>query len=274
MVDDPKNTALEAMLKPLMEMIEDPACRRTEIGLTSQSPEAVRMLARAIDTARARAKAELTSSTAEGELHEAALEMLTSQIPHRVFWKDKDLRYRGANRRFARDAGQSDQSKLIGKRDADLFPESVSLQFRRGEGMLLSGEIPHEHTRSTQEKPDGTSTTVVTSRLPLTNSVGQVIGVLGMYSDVTEVQSLKETVWKLRGEVQAATREAQALRNRLKAEIGRAEKLAELINTGGREDPTILGQIRPPQQPRDSPALRKDLARRLRANRQTERTIV
>jgi PAS domain-containing protein len=49
--------------------------------------------------------------------HLMLLQEIMGQIPVRVFWKDRELRYLGCNTLFAKDAGFSAPEDLIGKDD-------------------------------------------------------------------------------------------------------------------------------------------------------------
>ena len=48
---------------------------------------------------------------------------MVDHIPHQIFWKDLDLRYRGCNDVFLRAAGLPSQEAVVGKSDFD-FPWS------------------------------------------------------------------------------------------------------------------------------------------------------
>lgn len=48
-------------------------------------------------------------------------QLVVDHIPHQIFWKDLDLRYRGCNDVFLRAAGTASQEEVVGKSDFD-FP--------------------------------------------------------------------------------------------------------------------------------------------------------
>ena len=59
-------------------------------------------------------------SGAELQRSQEVLHAVLDAIPVRVFWKDKDLRYLGANTALARDGGFDSPDEIIGKDDYDM----------------------------------------------------------------------------------------------------------------------------------------------------------
>ncbi|MBS1130431.1 MAG: hypothetical protein H6R16_1433 [Proteobacteria bacterium] len=116
-------------------------------------------------------------------------ELLQSVIEHtplRVFWKDKDCRYLGCNSLFALDAGLTSPDELIGKSDFELsWREQAELYRADDQAVMVSG-IPKIDFEEPQTTPDGHTIWLSTSKVPLHTGDGEVIGVLGIYTDITE----------------------------------------------------------------------------------------
>ncbi len=112
----------------------------------------------------------------------------------RVFWKGRDLRFLGCNAAFARDAGLSAPADLIGKDDyqmgwrdqADLYRADDMRVIESGHSKLLIEEQ--------QTTPDGRTITLLTSKVPLRNAAGDIIGVLGTYMDITDRKRAEEAL--------------------------------------------------------------------------------
>lgn len=107
-------------------------------------------------------------------------------IPSRVFWKDRDLRYLGCNHWFAQDAGVEVPGEIIGKRDTELgWKDLASMDWDDERWVIESGQpkLAHEVAIVT---PQGQEIWLQTSKTPLTDGKGEVIGVLGIYEDITE----------------------------------------------------------------------------------------
>jgi two-component system cell cycle sensor histidine kinase/response regulator CckA len=114
------------------------------------------------------------------------LERVVNAIPARVFWKSNDLAYLGCNAAFARDAGFHEPAEVVGKDDyqmgwwsqADLYGSDDRQVIESGRAKLLIEEP--------QTTPDGRTITLLTSKMPLYDSAGEINGVLGTYLDITE----------------------------------------------------------------------------------------
>lgn len=108
-------------------------------------------------------------------------------LPQTIFWKDRDLIYRGCSQRFATFAGFDSPAGVIGKSDYALaWKPEESDAFRADDREVLESGLAKEHIVETQRHADGTETWVETSKIPLRDAAGNVIGVVGTYEDITE----------------------------------------------------------------------------------------
>ena len=141
---------------------------------------------------------------AEEELYQSRqmLQSILDTIPQRVFWKDRNIAYLGCNRAFAIDAGLKNPAEIIGKNDFELaWRESAEL-YRADDKLVMEQETPRLNYEEIQNRPDGSQIWVRSSKLPLHNRDGKVIGVLGTYEDISErrraADALRESESRLR----------------------------------------------------------------------------
>ncbi|NVH72594.1 EAL domain-containing protein [Paraburkholderia sp. JPY432] len=113
------------------------------------------------------------------------LEAVIDNIPQRIFWKDLNSRYLGCNMAFARDAGLAYPEQVIGKSDTDLPWRAFADLLNEHDREVASTGVPKMNFE-VDFVIDGVHRTRVTSKLPFTDGDGQVIGVLGSYTDITE----------------------------------------------------------------------------------------
>jgi PAS domain S-box-containing protein len=125
---------------------------------------------------------------AEEALQESGrmIEGIINSMPLRVFWKDKDLAYLGCNTVFARDAGCADPKDLIGKDDFQMVWREQAEAYRADDRAVIESGRAKLLIEESQTTPTGDTITLLTSKLPLRNSQGEITGVLGMYMDITE----------------------------------------------------------------------------------------
>ncbi|MBE0537521.1 MAG: PAS domain S-box protein [Phycisphaerae bacterium] len=117
---------------------------------------------------------------------EAMLKNVLDTINVRVFWKDRDLRFRGCNRLFAEDAGLSEPDEIIGRTDFDLAWKVLAPTYRRDDQQIIDSGEQRLNYEEPQTTPDGKNVWLRTSKIPLRGEDDEIIGVLGTYEDVTE----------------------------------------------------------------------------------------
>jgi len=130
----------------------------------------------------------------ERELAEAnnMLRLVLDTIPVRVFWKDRNLRYLGCNRLFAQDSGHHFPEELLGDDDYAMTWHNEADLYRADDTAVITSEIPRINYEEPQTTPDGSQIWLRTSKLPLRDADGRVIGVLGTYEDITEGKRSEE----------------------------------------------------------------------------------
>ncbi len=147
--------------------------------MSSESGEQVGVLGLGIDISdRVQAESELQESR-------NLLQSVLDTIPVRVFWKDLNSVYLGSNKLFAQDAKVKSSKSLVGKTDVDFYPNEAEAYRLDDKKVIDSGKSKlnfEEH----QTSPDGSSMWLRTSKIPLKNVAGEVVGVLGTYDDITE----------------------------------------------------------------------------------------
>jgi diguanylate cyclase (GGDEF)-like protein/PAS domain S-box-containing protein len=119
------------------------------------------------------------------------LRAIIDAVPVRLFWKDRESRYLGANQLFLADAGVGSVDDLIGHSDQDYFPEQAARYREVDEEVMRSGKSKlnvEEHARLA----DGREAWLYTSKTPLHGEDGEIIGVLGAYIDISERKQAEE----------------------------------------------------------------------------------
>jgi len=116
------------------------------------------------------------------------LETVIDAFPQRVFWKDRANRYLGANRSFAHDAGFADPASLTGIKVSDI-PWPVSFApIHQDDRRVLAGEVDKLVVRREFRPVVGEAFWAETTKVPIRDTEGTSIGILGFYDDVTEAR--------------------------------------------------------------------------------------
>ena len=122
------------------------------------------------------------------------LQTIVESIPIRAFWKDRASRYLGCNTAFARDAGGATPADVIGRTDHDLSWRDQAERYRADDQRVMASGVPRLGYEEPQTTPDGRTLWLRTSKVPLRDAAGAVIGVLGIYEDITEQRAAEEAL--------------------------------------------------------------------------------
>lgn len=113
------------------------------------------------------------------------LRAVIDNVPVRVYWKDRNLAYLGCNQAFATDAGMSAARDVIGKDDYQLAWADQADAYRADDRAVMVSALPRLAREEERRTPDGTVKWLRMSKVPLRNREDEIIGVLGMYEDIT-----------------------------------------------------------------------------------------
>jgi PAS domain S-box-containing protein len=122
------------------------------------------------------------------------LHEILKQLPVRVFWKDTELRYLGCNAMFARDAGFSSPEDVIGKDDFQMAWREQAELYRADDKRVMTLGQPKLDYDEPQTTADGSMIWLRTSKVPIRDDKGNVIGILGIYEDIT-ARKQSEVEW-------------------------------------------------------------------------------
>lgn len=111
---------------------------------------------------------------------------LMEHLPDKIYFKDRESRFLGASRAVLSAAGYKDQAEIIGKTDADLFTEAHASQALADERRILATGRPLVGIEERETWSDGHETWALTTKMPLRDPAGNVIGTFGLSRDITE----------------------------------------------------------------------------------------
>lgn len=123
---------------------------------------------------------------------EALYESLVQSLPQNVFRKDRDGRITFVNRRYCVALGRS-FDELLGKTDFDLFPRELAEKYVHDDREVMAAGRTLEVTER-HRLPDGRTIHVHVVKTPVFDAGGQVIGVQGIFWDVTEQVDAEESL--------------------------------------------------------------------------------
>lgn len=145
------------------------------------------------------------------------LQAIVDHFPGAIFWKDKNLRFLGCNKVFAKMMGASSPSELLGKSDLDLPSVPQSDAYRRDDLEVLKSGTPKLNIEDRKLSADGIEHWSLTSKVPIRNESNEVVALLGMVEDVTASKKKEADMAKKIEEREAAIKELMALKQLIEA---------------------------------------------------------
>jgi len=139
-----------------------------------------------------------------------AFSNILNQIPCRVFWKDRNSVFLGCNSYFAKAAGFESPEEIIGKTDFDLvWGETHAQEYQEGDREVILGKKKY-NVIEPQLQTNGEVIDTIGNKLPLYDKTGQVIGVIGCYSEIIYTPR-NEPLTKKNGKSPLPKRQAECL---------------------------------------------------------------
>ncbi|HET7501273.1 MAG TPA: ATP-binding protein [Kofleriaceae bacterium] len=136
----------------------------------------------------------------------AILQYIVDNIPYYIFWKDRDSVYLGCNRSFTTLCNLSHPREMIGKRDHDMPWRQHAESYRAFDVETMQRGEPILGQEERMPGPTGEEMVILTSKVPLRNAAGEVIGLLGIFVDITERKRMEVELQRAKEAAEQATR--------------------------------------------------------------------
>ncbi|MGB1287716.1 MAG: PAS domain S-box protein, partial [Aggregatilineales bacterium] len=122
------------------------------------------------------------------------LRTLIDNLPDHIYVKDWQSRFILANQALVEFLGLPHLDALLGKTDIDLgMPENAVELYEQEQTIVLSGDLLL-NVEAIRESATGNTTWLLTSKMPLRDVGGDIIGLVGINRDITAIRLAEESL--------------------------------------------------------------------------------
>jgi sigma-B regulation protein RsbU (phosphoserine phosphatase) len=129
------------------------------------------------------------------------LTTLMDHIPDSIYFKDRESRFIAVNRAMARLFGKEEPSELLGKTDLDVFCAEHAFRAMEDERRIIETGVPVVNLEEKETWPDGRVTWVSSTKMPLCDPRGRIIGTFGVSRDITLRKRAEQELGRVAGEL-------------------------------------------------------------------------
>ena len=151
---------------------------------------------------------------------------LLSAIPERVFFKDSECIFIQVNELFASDIGKRPE-EVIGRSDFDLFPAELAAAFQSDDRRVMQSRMTL--VKEERNHLGGRERVVEVTKSPVIDDHGQIIGVLGLFSDITERKKIEDQIRRYSAELEKRKADLESVNTQLE-NLATTDGLTGLMN--------------------------------------------
>ncbi len=138
------------------------------------------------------------------------LRTVIDNLPDSVYAKDVNLRKTLVNTAEMHLMGLSTEEEAIGKDDYAVYPAERADQFRRDDLQVLENGVPILNIEELVEFANGETRWLLTSKLPLRDNEGKIVGLVGIGRDITDRKRFDEEILRLNADLERRVSERTA----------------------------------------------------------------
>ncbi|MBL7479551.1 response regulator [Legionella bononiensis] len=128
---------------------------------------------------------------------------MMNYIPGHIYWLDQNNRYLGCNQEHAKNIGLSNRLDIIGKTNHDMpWKDIAETVNQTNKEVMRTGEPV---TIKETGLINGIQTTFLSQKVPLKNKNKEIVGILGISINITEIEQLQKSLIEAKKDAEAAS---------------------------------------------------------------------
>lgn len=144
---------------------------------------------------------------------------MMDNLPDFVYFKDKESRFISLNKAMANRFNTDNTSEIIGNTDFDLYSNTHATAAREDEVSILKTGTPIINKEEREIWKDGRVVWLSTSKMPLHDDAGNIIGTFGISKDITTKKIAETQIQRAKDELETRVAERTAELTRINAQL-------------------------------------------------------
>ena len=120
------------------------------------------------------------------------LDSLLNYVPDAIYFKDLNSKFIRASKSIEEFGNHVSSLEVIGKSDFDYYDKEVAEKFYKEEQKIIESGMGVESDIIEDKLPDGTVVYISSTKQPLKDVEGQIIGTMGLSRNVTKYINFKQ----------------------------------------------------------------------------------
>jgi sigma-B regulation protein RsbU (phosphoserine phosphatase) len=154
---------------------------------------------------------------------EALYHSLVETLPQNIFRKDLQGRFTFGNQQFCRILGRT-LEEIVGKTDYDFFPPELAAKYQRDDHQVTSTGEPYD-TVEEHQPPGKKKIYVQVVKTPLRGPDGRMIGLQGIFWDITAQKRADERIRKANSLLARSRKELRARNAQMEEDLKMAREI-------------------------------------------------
>ena len=134
---------------------------------------------------------------------------LVENLPQNILRKDLSERFTFANQQFCKILGRT-LEEIVGKTDFDFFPAELAEKYQRDDRRVMETGKPYQTVEEHQPPGSASKLYVQVVKTPLHDAAGNVLGLQGIFWDITQQQLADEKIRELTNVIEDVVDEIDA----------------------------------------------------------------
>jgi PAS domain S-box-containing protein len=120
------------------------------------------------------------------------LRTLIDNLPDNIFIKDAESRFVTTNLVHVRHLRAKTLDEIIGKTDFDIYPRELAASYYADEQAVIGSGQPLINREERTIDPEGKTRWYLTTKVPLRDDHGKIVGIVGVNRDITERKMMED----------------------------------------------------------------------------------